>query len=114
LVVRHRGTGAKPPLLLTAHLDVVEADPSKWQRPPFSGDEHDGCLGVGPFQLGEGRRQLRCAAQIDHEDGRRPAGRLCQGGEIGSRDGRWPQSSRRQHALEIAIARAEKDGRLNG
>src|SRR5262249_50899257 len=27
LIVRHRGTGAKPPLLLTAHLDVVEADP---------------------------------------------------------------------------------------
>lgn len=44
VVVRHRGTGAKPPLLLTAHLDVVEADPAKWQRPPFSGDEHDGCL----------------------------------------------------------------------
>ena len=44
LVVRRRGTGAKPPLLLTAHLDVVEADPSKWRRPPFSGDEHEGCL----------------------------------------------------------------------
>jgi acetylornithine deacetylase/succinyl-diaminopimelate desuccinylase-like protein len=44
LVVRYRGTGAKPPLLLTAHLDVVEADPAKWRRPPFSGDEHDGCL----------------------------------------------------------------------
>jgi acetylornithine deacetylase/succinyl-diaminopimelate desuccinylase-like protein len=44
LVVRHRGTGAKPPLLLTAHLDVVEADPTKWERPPFSGEEHDGCL----------------------------------------------------------------------
>jgi acetylornithine deacetylase/succinyl-diaminopimelate desuccinylase-like protein len=44
LVIRHRGTGALPPLLLTAHLDVVEADPSKWRRPPFSGDEHEGCL----------------------------------------------------------------------
>jgi acetylornithine deacetylase/succinyl-diaminopimelate desuccinylase-like protein len=44
LIVRHRGTGAKPPLLLTAHLDVVEADASKWKRPPFSGDEHEGCL----------------------------------------------------------------------
>ena len=44
VVVRHRGTGAKPPLLLTAHLDVVEADPTRWRRPPFSGDEHDGCL----------------------------------------------------------------------
>jgi len=44
LIVRHRGTGAKPPLLLTAHLDVVEADASQWQRPPFSGDEFEGCL----------------------------------------------------------------------
>jgi acetylornithine deacetylase/succinyl-diaminopimelate desuccinylase-like protein len=44
VVVRLRGTGAKPPLLLTAHLDVVEADASKWRRPPFSGDEFEGCL----------------------------------------------------------------------
>jgi len=44
VVVRHRGTGKLPPLLLTAHLDVVEADPSKWRRPPFSGDEFEGCL----------------------------------------------------------------------
>ncbi len=44
LVVRHPGTGQAPPLLLTAHLDVVEADPSKWQHPPFSGEEHEGCL----------------------------------------------------------------------
>ena len=44
LIVRHRGTGAKPPLLLTGHLDVVEAEASKWRRPPFSGDEFEGCL----------------------------------------------------------------------
>ena len=44
VVVRHRGTGKQPPLLLTAHLDVVEADPTKWEVPPFSGQEHDGCL----------------------------------------------------------------------
>ena len=44
VVVRHRGSGKLPPLLLTAHLDVVEADPSKWRRPPFSGDEFEGCL----------------------------------------------------------------------
>ena len=44
LIVRHRGTGKKAPLLLTAHLDVVEADASKWRRPPFSGDEFEGCL----------------------------------------------------------------------
>src|SRR6185436_5716512 len=44
LVVRVRGSGKLPPLLLSAHLDVVEADATKWQQPPFSGAEHDGCL----------------------------------------------------------------------
>jgi len=44
LIVRHRGTGARPPLLLTAHLDVVEAEAGRWRRPPFSGDEFEGCL----------------------------------------------------------------------
>jgi acetylornithine deacetylase/succinyl-diaminopimelate desuccinylase-like protein len=44
VVARLRGTGDKPPLLLTAHLDVVEADPSAWDHPPFCGEVHDGCL----------------------------------------------------------------------
>ena len=44
VVVRLKGTGAKPPLLLTGHLDVVEADPEKWTHPPFSGLVADGCL----------------------------------------------------------------------
>lgn len=42
VVVRAKGNGKKPPLLLNAHIDVVEADESRWQRPPFSGDIHDG------------------------------------------------------------------------
>ena len=44
VVVRYRGTGKAAPLLLSAHLDVVEADASKWQQPPFSGVIADGCL----------------------------------------------------------------------
>ena len=44
VVARLRGTGEEPPLLLTAHLDVVEADPDFWEHPPFCGDVHDGCL----------------------------------------------------------------------
>ena len=35
VVTRLRGTGEKPPLLLTAHLDVVEADPSAWGPSAF-------------------------------------------------------------------------------
>lgn len=34
----------KRPLLLTAHLDVVEADPEYWDYPPFSGEIAEGCL----------------------------------------------------------------------
>lgn len=44
LIARLRGDGSKPPLLLSAHLDVVEADAAAWTRPPFSGDIVDGFL----------------------------------------------------------------------
>lgn len=44
VVARLSGTGEAAPLLLTAHLDVVEADAEKWQHPPFCGEVHDGCL----------------------------------------------------------------------
>jgi acetylornithine deacetylase/succinyl-diaminopimelate desuccinylase-like protein len=44
LVCRYRGDGSLPPLLLTAHLDVVEADESAWKYPPFSGEIAEGCL----------------------------------------------------------------------
>jgi acetylornithine deacetylase/succinyl-diaminopimelate desuccinylase-like protein len=44
VVARLRGNGAKAPLLLTAHLDVVEADAARWRHPPFSGDIADGCI----------------------------------------------------------------------
>ncbi len=35
LVARYRGSGARRPILLMAHLDVVEALPSDWTLPPF-------------------------------------------------------------------------------
>ena len=35
LVARLRGTGARPPILLLAHLDVVDARPEDWTVPPF-------------------------------------------------------------------------------
>ena len=35
VVVRYRGAGAKKPLLLLAHLDVVEAKRSDWEHDPF-------------------------------------------------------------------------------
>src|SRR5437867_5007407 len=35
LVVRYRGTGARRPMLLLAHLDVVEAKREDWSFDPF-------------------------------------------------------------------------------
>lgn len=42
LVARLRGTGAKKPLLLLAHVDVVEAKREDWKRDPFMLVEEDG------------------------------------------------------------------------
>ena len=42
LVVRYRGTGAARPLLLLAHLDVVEAKREDWSFDPFTLIEKDG------------------------------------------------------------------------
>lgn len=42
VVVRYRGTGAARPLLLLAHLDVVEARREDWDRDPFKLVEEDG------------------------------------------------------------------------
>ena len=43
LVVRYRGSDTgRPPLLLLAHLDVVEADPADWTVEPFNFVERDG------------------------------------------------------------------------
>jgi len=42
LVARLRGTGARKPILLLAHLDVVEAKPEDWSVDPFKFLEKDG------------------------------------------------------------------------
>ncbi len=44
VVARLRGTGENPPLLLNAHLDVVEADAASWKHPPFGAEIDDGYL----------------------------------------------------------------------
>src|SRR5947208_4085253 len=42
LVARMRGTGAKKPILLLAHIDVVEAKREDWSMDPFQLNERDG------------------------------------------------------------------------
>jgi len=42
LVVRWKGSGERGPLLLLAHIDVVEAKPEDWKTDPFKLQETDG------------------------------------------------------------------------
>ena len=42
LIVRYRGSGVRKPVLLLAHLDVVEAKRDDWTYDPFVLSEHDG------------------------------------------------------------------------
>jgi acetylornithine deacetylase/succinyl-diaminopimelate desuccinylase-like protein len=42
LVARLTGNGTKRPLLIMAHTDVVNVDPTKWTHPPFSATREGG------------------------------------------------------------------------
>jgi acetylornithine deacetylase/succinyl-diaminopimelate desuccinylase-like protein len=42
LVARLRGSGARRPLLIMGHTDVVNTDPAKWRFPPFSATREGG------------------------------------------------------------------------
>ena len=42
LVARLRGSGARKPILLLAHIDVVAANPADWSLDPFKFTEKDG------------------------------------------------------------------------
>src|SRR6478672_9125747 len=58
LVARLRGTGARRPLLLVAHLDVVEAKREDWSFDPFVFLEKDG------FFYGRGTSDDKAMASI--------------------------------------------------
>lgn len=60
LVARLPGTGAKRPLILLSHIDVVPAQADQWSAPPFAGQIRDGLVfgrgaldakGIGVIQL---------------------------------------------------------------
>jgi acetylornithine deacetylase/succinyl-diaminopimelate desuccinylase-like protein len=56
LVARLRGTGARKPILLLAHLDVVEARREDWSMDPFKFLERDGYFygrGTGDIKSGD-------------------------------------------------------------
>ena len=57
LVARIHGTGKRKPILLLAHLDVVEAPRADWSTDPFQLVEKDGFFyGRGTYDVKEGSR----------------------------------------------------------
>jgi acetylornithine deacetylase/succinyl-diaminopimelate desuccinylase-like protein len=44
LLATVKGTGARRPLVLANHMDVVPADPARWSVPPFSGLAREGAI----------------------------------------------------------------------
>jgi acetylornithine deacetylase/succinyl-diaminopimelate desuccinylase-like protein len=58
LVARLHGTGARPPILLLAHLDVVEALREDWSMDPFTLTEKDG------YFYGRGTSDIKDMAAI--------------------------------------------------
>ena len=75
LIARLPGDGSAPPLLLQGHVDVVPADPSRWQQPPFGGDIVDGVLwGRGSLDMKGGIAMMLHAIMRAKADGMTPAG----------------------------------------
>jgi acetylornithine deacetylase/succinyl-diaminopimelate desuccinylase-like protein len=58
LVARLRGTGARPPILFLAHLDVVEAHREDWSMEPFKLIEREG------FFYGRGTSDIKDGAAL--------------------------------------------------
>src|ERR1700704_5337309 len=62
LVVRLRGTGARKPILLVAHLDVVPANRADWSFDPFKLTEQDGYY----YARGSGDDKYMAAAFVSN------------------------------------------------
>jgi len=58
LVARYRGTGTQKPILLLAHLDVVEARREDWSMDPFTFVEKDG------YFYGRGTQDIKDGAAV--------------------------------------------------
>ena len=74
LVVRLRGSGARKPLLLIGHLDVVEARREDWSTDPYKFVEKDGFYyGRGTIDMKDGDAVMAAALIRMKKDGYHPA-----------------------------------------
>ncbi len=75
LVVRYHGRGARKPILLIGHLDVVEARPADWVLDPFTLTEKDGHFyGRGTLDMKDGAASWVAALLRMKQEGVVPAG----------------------------------------
>ena len=64
---------SRPALLIHGHLDVVPADAGDWQRHPFSGEVHDGCVwGRGAVDMKDMDAMILAVIMQRAVEGRRP------------------------------------------
>jgi acetylornithine deacetylase/succinyl-diaminopimelate desuccinylase-like protein len=64
----------RPALLIHGHLDVVPANPDDWQRHPFSGEVHEGCVwGRGAVDMKDMDAMVLAVVRQRLREGRRPA-----------------------------------------
>jgi acetylornithine deacetylase/succinyl-diaminopimelate desuccinylase-like protein len=74
LVVRLRGSGARKPLLLIGHLDVVEARREDWSTDPYKFVEKDGFYyGRGTIDMKDGDAVMAAALIRMKKDGYHPS-----------------------------------------
>src|SRR5436309_1487281 len=73
LVARFRGTGSQKPILLLAHIDVVEAKREDWSLDPFTFTEKDGFFyGRGTMDIKDGAAILVATLARLKQEGYRP------------------------------------------
>src|SRR6266480_2189404 len=73
LVARFRGTGSQKPILLLAHIDVVEAKREDWSLDPFTFTEQDGFFyGRGTLDVKDGAAILVATLARLKQEGYRP------------------------------------------
>ena len=88
LVVRLRGKGERAPILLLAHLDVVEARREDWHFDPFVLSERDGWFyGRGTMDIKGAAVGLVSALLRLHAEGTRPRGDYVLALTAGEEDG---------------------------
>jgi len=108
LVARLKGSGAKQPLLLMAHVDVVPVEGQPWTVPPFRATERDGFLYGRGVSDDKGMASAIVAIVLELARSRAPLARdlivaLTAGEETDKLGVRWLVEHRAELDAELAL-----------